>query len=937
MGSGAFLVEVVRQLGDHVVNAWRREGKEQGLLPAHGPAHGVEDAVPIARRLVAQRCVYGVDKNPHAVTLAKLSLWLVTLAKDKPFTFVDHSLRHGDSLVGLDLEQILAFHWEPGAQVDAIEHELRQVLDEAVVARERIMALAIDDSPAAQREKERLLRDAEDAVGRLRLIGDLVLGAFFSSTTPKEREAERVRRRDLVELWLKSGRDAVPGELAELAAEFRVQVPALHWMIELPEVFWVKRKDPLNKGKLDGKAWIDAFVGNPPFADKNAISQTSGVAYVRWLQTSHRGSSGNADLCAHFFRRADFLLGGHGTIGLIATKTISQGDTRSTGLAPLLNSGLRIYNATPSMPWPGAASVIVAVVHLAKGSLVSASPAMAMLGDKPVAFISSRLEARHERPDPVALAKNKAVRFSGCKIYGEGFILEAPEYAALIARDPRNAERIFPYIGGEEFNSEPRQEPSRYVINFGQLELSAARQWPLLLAIVQERVKHERDRAREDTADGAHRKKYWWQFAQPRPDLFAAISKLDRCLAIARDPQHLCFSFQPISRVFNEKLTIVALQAAGAFAVLQSRVHLAWAEHQGRTTGSADTVSYSTSECFDTFAFPVEPKLATLDPLGQLLYERRAAFMAESNQGLTTTYNQLKDPDCDCDRIDDIRQLRALHEDLDRAVLDAYGWSDITVPPYCPATDADRAAIALFEDLVIDRLFALNAERAAQEANAQRPRRIEKPTVVKKQPKPRRVESQTTMLDDTGAGAKIIPLRPRAPTYIQTATLIDPADAGASSWARPRTNHEGEVIAALAAVLKSLTAPSDRRQVRLATLLCLEPHLLAPLLDAAAKKSWIRAVGPEAKRAMTAPVDETVEHWGAAVRTLRSRGRLIEDMDAATWGAGEGLDSLDVRGWPESRAAFVVAQLGRVVKSADFDTVIIQFPVAIRELVNRAA
>ncbi|MBP6848430.1 MAG: N-6 DNA methylase, partial [Kofleriaceae bacterium] len=251
MGSGAFLVEAVRQLGDHVVAAWRREGRARDLLPSHGPAHGAEDAVAQARRLVAQRCIYGVDKNPQAVTLAKLSLWLVTLAKDKPFSFVDHALRCGDSLVGLDIDQITAFHWDAGKkgqQLDLIDREIRDVLQEAVDARERIVALAKDDSPEAQAEKLRLLRDAEDAVGRLRMIGDLVLGAFFSSVKEKEREAERVRRRDLVEAWLRSGR-AAGGEIVELAAEFRRRIPAFHWMIELPEVFWVERPDPLDGGK----------------------------------------------------------------------------------------------------------------------------------------------------------------------------------------------------------------------------------------------------------------------------------------------------------------------------------------------------------------------------------------------------------------------------------------------------------------------------------------------------------------------------------------------------------------------------------------------------------------------------------------------------------------------------------------------------------------
>ena len=71
-----------------------------------------EDEPLHARRLVAQRCLYGVDKNPRAVELAKLSLWLATLARDHEFTFLDHALKCGDSLVGLDAKQIAAVHWD---------------------------------------------------------------------------------------------------------------------------------------------------------------------------------------------------------------------------------------------------------------------------------------------------------------------------------------------------------------------------------------------------------------------------------------------------------------------------------------------------------------------------------------------------------------------------------------------------------------------------------------------------------------------------------------------------------------------------------------------------------------------------------------------------------------------------------------------------------
>ena len=182
MGSGAFLVEACRFLADQLVAAWTREGRAELVASPH------EDVNLHARRLVAQTCLYGVDKNRLAVGLAKLSLWLETMARDLPFTFLDHALRWGDSLVGLTFEQIQGFHWHPTAQIDFATDELTVALEEAIVERRKIQELAADPSPEAQKEKEWLLRDAEDALLRVRLIADLIVGAFFAAEKDKDRK-----------------------------------------------------------------------------------------------------------------------------------------------------------------------------------------------------------------------------------------------------------------------------------------------------------------------------------------------------------------------------------------------------------------------------------------------------------------------------------------------------------------------------------------------------------------------------------------------------------------------------------------------------------------------------------------------------------------------------------------------------------------------------
>ncbi len=178
MGSGAFLVEACRQLGDELVKAWHAHD----CVPTIPPD---EDELLHARRIVAQRCLYGVDKNPMAVDLAKLSLWLATLAKDHPFTFLDHALRHGDSLVGLIEEADRGVPLEARAAAGLLARGHRgshQPGDEAIAAR---------SARRPRRRPRRLLSQklalADEALNPLRFYGDLVIAAFFAGSNDRQR------------------------------------------------------------------------------------------------------------------------------------------------------------------------------------------------------------------------------------------------------------------------------------------------------------------------------------------------------------------------------------------------------------------------------------------------------------------------------------------------------------------------------------------------------------------------------------------------------------------------------------------------------------------------------------------------------------------------------------------------------------------------------
>ncbi len=719
MGSGAFLVEVVRQLGAKIVDIWTREGRLAEITEQHANPH------LHASRLVAQRCVYGVDKNAAAVELAKLSLWLVTLSADLPFTFVDHSLRHGDSLVGLSLEQVSSFHWKPTEQIPLFQQALKDALDQALEHRGELLELAKDDTPRSQEERRRLLDHAEQATDRIRMIADICVGAFFAEAKDKARNAERVRRMDLVELWLK-GETSVESELREMADEAREKLSPFHWMLEFPEVFYLERPDPLDGGKVNGAAMIEGFVGNPPFLGKNRLSIASGAEYIAWLQALHEGAHGNADLAAHFLLRMANLTGEHGSIGVVCTNTIRQGDTRLTGLARLSAEGFRIYETRTGIPWVGGPNVSIVVVHLARGTPLLLQGRF-MNGTR-VENISSRLRPTPERKDPSKLRANANLSFQGSIVLGMGFVLTPGEATSLVGMAEANRSRIRPYLGGEEAITSPTQSHAREVICFDQLSIEQAEAWPALLDLVRHRVKPERDKNKR-----ANYRDLWWQFAEYRPGLYASLTGLRRCLVTLFTAKHVTFSFVSTHQVFANSLYVFPLQGWCAFGVLQSRVHERWVLLLASTLEDRAATSrtrYAATDCFETFPFPQhDPRLEISDVAakGQALYETRAKYMVDTDQGLTKTYNALKDPACTDERI---LQLRHLHEEMDRAVLRAYpklegvgsdapevvGWSDIEVPPFCIATDEDKAALQAFEDEVIDRLFVLNELRAKEEA-----------------------------------------------------------------------------------------------------------------------------------------------------------------------------------------------------------------------------
>lgn len=652
MGSGAFLAEACRYLSARLVEAWSREGS----FPAE--TRGTDPLV-VARRLVAEHCLFGVDKNPFAVNLARLSLWLITLARDLPFTFVDHALKEGDSVIGLSFEEIMGSYrlWSAQEQLFQIDQKLKR----AVADRAEIL------NRADYRHKRRFLDEADADVARERVLGDLWLAHHWKGGKQKEQKERLTWFMWDSQRWYNSRTPVaeLPPKLSSLRAELPMR--PFHWSLEFPEVFL--RENP----------GFDAVVGNPPFGGRETIHRANGgEAYTALLSQLYASSQGKADLAAYFFLRSAGLLRTQGCFGLVATNSIKQGATRLTGLQTLLERGLELYAAEVDQPWEQGAAVIVDVVHACQGRWSGSR----WLGQTPVQALNSMLQGEAENEEPKPLKERKGQCYKGVEINGKGFLVEPQEYQRLLALDPANAQILRPYIGGEELNSNvpPSVDApipvSRYVIDFGQRTLEECEQWPLLISHLRSTVFVERQ-ANSDPKLRAH----WWQFKRSRPELYAAISNCVHCYAISKVTKHLLFYLQPVDRIFSDATVIFSIEGFTIFALLQSQVH----EHWARTMGSSmkTDLRYTPSTCFETFPFPRvgDAGMRALERAGEALYVKRSEVMVSRQQGMTKVWNGVVDPDC----LDaDIVALRKLRDAMDQAVLDAYGWGS-WMPPTATA------------------------------------------------------------------------------------------------------------------------------------------------------------------------------------------------------------------------------------------------------------
>ncbi len=771
-GSGAFLVQACRYLSERLVEAWENLGPQafaQGITPFGEPATGApnealipadaDERLTFARRLVAQRCIYGVDKNKLAVEMAKLSLWLLTLAKDKPFEFLDHAIRHGDSLVGIHhLDQIRYFTLDLAESGDFFLSEgLEKAVDEIVTLRRLIEAHPADHIDEADAQR-RLLQEADAKAQRLRLAADLLLSVEFRATSARQKED--LHNDAAVQASQYLAHESLDA-FQEAAAKAMEDRPTFHWPLEFPEVFSLRITDRGLRNKSaavdnfpsaglsedglvsnnpqsairDPQSGFDAIVCNPPFIGGQKITGILGTSYRNYLvDRLANGKKGSADLSAYFFLQATRLLKRGGHCGLLATNTIAQGDTREVGLDQITASGGTIYRAVPSRPWPGVASLEIAEVWITNGIEWEG---LCYLEGK----IAKGITAFLGRPGratgkPFRLIANNAKSFIGSYVLGMGFVLSSTEAEQLFEQDSHNHEVIHPFLNGEDINTRPDQSPSRLVINFHDWPLdrtckgnwfnanetqqkkwlreghvpqdypnSVASDYPACLSRVHQLVMPERlQNNRKAYRD------FWWHYAEKRPALYKKISSLQRFLVHPLTSKHNSLVFYQPGIIPSHMTVVLSIDTWNEYTLLQSDIHWIWALEFGNKLETRP--QYTPSDCFETYPYP--EKTDCLGDIGVHYYTHRQSIMLARQEGLTKTYNRFHNPE---ETSSDIQRLRELHQEMDEAVVAAYGWTELPLEHgFHETKQGMRFTISeAARREVLDRLLELNHQRYAEE------------------------------------------------------------------------------------------------------------------------------------------------------------------------------------------------------------------------------
>jgi hypothetical protein len=511
----------------------------------------------------------------------------------------------------------------------------------------------------------------------------------------------------------------------------------------------------------------DFIVGNPPFIGAGAMRAALGDGYATTLRAAWPDVPESADFVMYWWHHAACLvrLGAARRFGFITTNSLRQTFNRRVVQAALGGEvvsggaghagGLMLPNAQksapgtprsalpalslafaiPDHPWvdgAGNADVRIAMTVCALGphegrlltvrdERAGGDGEVAVTLDEQQGLLHADLRIGANVASAKTLLANAGVSSPGVKLHGAGFIVTRDEAAALGLGTLLGLERhIREYRNGRDLNATPRDV---LVIDAFGLSVDELRQrFPAVYQWVLERVKPERDQNNR-----AVYRENWWLFGEPRKDLRPSLVGLPRYIATVETSKHRMFQFLDASVLPDNMLIAIASNDATLHGVLSSQVHTEWALALGGRLGVGNDPRYNKTRCFETFPFPHEdtgltPELERVirSLAEQIDAHRKARQAAHASVTLTGLYNVLDAlrrgaPLSTKEKLQHeqglVSVLQSLHDELDAAVLQAYGWSDLGPVPW-----RDEAARAAWTETLLSRLVALNAQRSAEEA-----------------------------------------------------------------------------------------------------------------------------------------------------------------------------------------------------------------------------
>lgn len=489
----------------------------------------------------------------------------------------------------------------------------------------------------------------------------------------------------------------------------------------------------------------DYIVGNPPFIGASTMRRALGDGYVDAVRSTWKEIPESADFVMYWWHIAAEAVraGAARQFGFITTNSIKQTFNRRVVQAQLeaKKNPLSLAFAIPDHPWVDAAdgaavriAMTVGARDIENGRLLQVREETAsknmqdeidvrLSEQRGVLFADLRAGANVAGAQPLQAMQN--ISSPGVKLHGSGFIITKEEAIKLgLGKQPEIELYIRHYRNGRDLTQSPR---GVMVIDLFGLDSEQVRnQFPSLYQHVVEHVKPERDQNNR-----AFYRDNWWIFGEARKDWRQMVQKLQRYIATVETTKHRTFQFLQAEIMPDNMLIGIALTDSLPLGVLSSRIHCAWALAAGGTL--EDRPRYNKSVCFETFPFPdaSETQQATIRELAERLDAHRKR-QQEQHPDLTLTgmYNVLEklraaEPLTTKEKAIHeqglVSVLRELHDDLDRAVFDTYGWNDLAeqlvgLPgATTPLPDKPEAQSEAEEEL-LKRLVELNAERAAEEA-----------------------------------------------------------------------------------------------------------------------------------------------------------------------------------------------------------------------------